>query len=210
MDHNLDLLKSEYNKGTHEFLDLMLQHQLYPSVTRPSRVMQMTATLIDNIFISEKFHRSFDSAVLLRDISDHLPLLCLVKQTKLLDKSPLEFESRSLNDNKLQEIKNKLYRADWIGLLNSESCDENFNKYNAKINEVMEQIAPLKTVRISAKCRFKEPWMSKCIETSSRKNSKLYKATLKEGSTNEMCKNYKNYRNHYNQLKRMAKFNYYK
>ena len=101
MDHNLDLLKSENHKGTHEFLDLMLQHQLYPSVTRPSRVTQMTATLIDNIFISEKFHRSFNSAVLLRDISDHLPLLCLAKQTKLLDKSPLEFESRSLNDNKL-------------------------------------------------------------------------------------------------------------
>ena len=101
MDHNLNLLKSENHKGTHEFLDLMLQHQLYPSVTRPSRVTQMTTTLINNIFISEKFHQSFDSAVLLRDILDHLPLLCLVKQTKLLDKSPLEFESRSLNDNKL-------------------------------------------------------------------------------------------------------------
>ena len=101
LDHNLNLLKSETHKGTHEFLDLMLQHQLYPSVTRPSRVTQTTATLINNIFISEKFHRLFDSAVLLRDILDHLPLLCLVKQTKLLDKSPLEFESRSLNENKL-------------------------------------------------------------------------------------------------------------
>ena len=78
-------------------------------------------------------------------------------------------------------------------MVTSESCDENFNKYNAKINEVMDQIAPLKTVRISAKHRFKEPWMSKCIETSSRKNSKLYKATLKEGSTNKIHKKYKNY-----------------
>ena len=71
----------------------------------------------------------------------------------------------------------------------------------------MDQTAPLKTVRISAKHRFKEPWMSKCIETSSRKNNELYKATLKEGSTNEMREKYKN---HYSQLKRMAKFNYYK
>ena len=99
---------------------------------------------------------------------------------------------------------------DWVGLLNSESCDENFNKYNVKINEVMDQTVPLKTVRISAKRRFKEPWMSKCIEISSRKNSELYKATLKEGCTNEMCERYKNYQNCYNQLKRLAKFNYYK
>ena len=56
MDHNLDLLKCEIHKSAHEFLDLMLQHQLYPSITRPSRVTQTTATLIDNIFISEKFH----------------------------------------------------------------------------------------------------------------------------------------------------------
>ena len=55
MDHNLNLLKCETHKGTHEFLDLML-HQLYPSVTRRSRVTQTTATLINNIFISEKFH----------------------------------------------------------------------------------------------------------------------------------------------------------
>ena len=210
MDHNLDLLKCEIHKGTHDFLDLMLQHQLYPSITRPSTVTQMTATLIENIFISEKFHRLFDSAVILRDISDHLPLLCLVKQTKLLDKSPLEFDSRLLNDTKLCEIKHKLYSVDWVGLLNSESCDENFNKCNAKINKVMDQIAPLKTVRISAKHRYKEPWMSKCIEISSRKNNELYKATLKEGCTNKTCERYKNYWNCYNKLKRSAKSNYYK
>ena len=56
LDHNLNLPKCEIHKGTHDFLDLILQHQLYPSITRPSRVTQMTATLIDNIFISEKFH----------------------------------------------------------------------------------------------------------------------------------------------------------
>ena len=50
----------------------------------------------------------------------------------------------------------------------------------------MDQIAPMKTERISAKRRFKEPWISKCIEISGRKNSELYKATLKEGCTNEM------------------------
>ena len=74
----------------------------------------------------------------------------------------------------------------------------------------MDQIAPLKTVRISAKCRYKEPWMSKCIEITSRKNSELYKATLKEGCMVKTCERNKKYRNCYNKLKRSAKFNYYK
>ena len=151
MDHNLDLLKSDSHKGTHAFLELMIQNQLFPSVTRPSRITNTSATLIDNIFISEKFHRSFDSAVLISDISDHLPLLCLVKQTKILDKSPLEFQSRALTDDKLPAIKNKLYKVDWIGQLSSDGCDSNFNIYSNILNEVMDEVTPLKTVRISAK-----------------------------------------------------------
>ena len=151
MDHNLDLLKSDSHKGTHAFLELMLQNQLYPSVTRPSRITNTTGTLIDNIFISEKFHHSFDSAVLMSDISDHLPLLCLVKQTKILDKSPLEFQSRALTDDKLHAIKNKLYKVDWIGQLSSDGCDNNFNIYSNILNEVMDEVTPLKTVWISAK-----------------------------------------------------------
>ena len=111
----------------------------------------MLATLIDNIFISEKFHHSFDSAVLISDISNHLPLLCLVKQTKILDKSPLEFQSRALTDDKLCAIKNKLYRVDWIRHLNSAGCNINFNVYSNILNEVMDEVAPLKTVQISAK-----------------------------------------------------------
>ena len=151
MDHNLDLLKSDSHKGIHAFLELMLQNQLYPSLTRPSRITNTTATLIDNIFISEKFHCSFDSVVLISDISDHLPLLCLVKHTKILDKSPLEFQSRALTDDKLCAIKNKLYKVDWIGQLSSDGCDNNFNIYSNILNEVMDKVAPLKTVWISAK-----------------------------------------------------------
>ena len=151
MDHNLDLLKSDLHKSTHAFLEFMLQNELYPSITRPSRITNTSATLIDNIFISEKFHHSFDSAVLISDISDHLPLLCLVKQTKILDKSPLEFQSRALTDDKLCAIKNKLYRVDWIRHLNSPGCNNNFNIYSNILKEVMDEVAPLKTVRISAK-----------------------------------------------------------
>ena len=151
MEHNLDLLKSNLHKSIHAFLELMLQNGLYPSITRPSRITNTSATLIDNIFISEKFHHSFDSVVLISDISDHLPLLCLVKQTKILDKSPLEFQNRALTDDKLRAIKNKLYRVDWLRHLSSTGCNNNFKIYSNILNEVMDEVAPLKTVWISAK-----------------------------------------------------------
>ena len=134
MDHNLDLLHNDMHQPTHKFLNTPLDMQLFPMVTRPSRITHRAATLIDNIFVSEKFHRDYDSVILVSDISDYLPLLCLLKQTKILDKQPLTFESRSLNNNKLLNIKKLLSKVDWYGLLNKSNVDENFNIFSEKIN----------------------------------------------------------------------------
>ena len=86
MDHNLDLLKSGTHKPTQLFLEDLLDKNILPIITRPTRITQNSATLIDNIFISEKLHHFFESAVIISDMSDHLPALSLQKQTKLLDK----------------------------------------------------------------------------------------------------------------------------
>ena len=79
MDHNLNLLKSNSHTSTQKFLDIRISNGLLPTITWPTRITQQTATLIDNIFISEVLQRSFDSAILIHDISDHLPLLALMK-----------------------------------------------------------------------------------------------------------------------------------
>ena len=151
MDHNLDLLHSDMHQPTQKFLNTLLDMQLFPTITRLSRITHRMATLIDNIFESEKFHRDYDSAILVSDISDHLPLLCLLKQTKILDKQPLTFESRSLNNDKLLNIKKLLSKVDWYGLLNKSNADENFNIFSNKINNIMDEVAPVKTVQISAR-----------------------------------------------------------
>ena len=51
LDHNMDLLKSHQHKATQGFLDTFLQHKLLPTITRPMRITNNTAMLIDNIFI---------------------------------------------------------------------------------------------------------------------------------------------------------------
>ena len=98
MDHNLEILKCHLHEPTKQFHDRLFELGLFPTITRPTRITQTTATLIDNIFVSGKLHQVFDSCILLHDISDHLPSLTLLKQTKMLNKEPLEFISRNLNE----------------------------------------------------------------------------------------------------------------
>ena len=124
-------------------------------------------------------------------MSDHLPILALMKQTKITDKNPIEFNSRLLKSLCISNINQKLWDIDWIGHLNSESCDTNFNTFCNLLHETMDTVAPLKCVRISAKRKFSKPWLTQGIKTSNRKVKQLYKETLKSNCSTESLNKYK-------------------
>ena len=79
MDHNIDLLKGMQHASTHRFIEDISDLNLLPTITRPSRITNQ----------SEQLHRNLKSAILLNDMSDHMPLLAMLKQTMLLNKEPL-------------------------------------------------------------------------------------------------------------------------
>ena len=151
MDHNLDLLKLNTHSHTQCFYEIMLENNLLPTITRPTRITQSSATLIDNIFVSENLHRWLKSAILLEDISDHLPTLALLKQTRMTIKAPLTFESRNLSETKLRQINHDLHQMDWISTLDSSDVSDNFDKLMIIIHSVMDKYSPVKQVGISAK-----------------------------------------------------------
>ena len=105
----------------------------------------------------------------------------LLKQTKLTDKHPLEFESRNLTDKKVTDIK-QLQRVDWNGVLNLDNCDDNFNTFHTVVQDSMNMFAPVKKVKISGKRRFCEPWLTKGIEVfSQKKKTNCTRKLLREG-----------------------------
>ena len=54
LDHYLDFLKSAVHKSTRSFIDLNLEYDLVPTITRPMRITKTSTTLIDNILVSQK------------------------------------------------------------------------------------------------------------------------------------------------------------
>ena len=157
MDHNMDLLKSHQHESMREFIDSLLELNIFLTITRPTRITQTSATLIDNVFVSSKLHHSFVSGIIISDISDYLPTLTLLKQTRLTDAIPLEFESCNLNENKIQELNTNLQEIDWNGHLTSNDVSENFNHLHTIIKNTLDAKAPKRTVRISKKRKFTEP-----------------------------------------------------
>ena len=210
MDHNLDLLKTGIHKHTTTFLEDLVDKNIMPIIMYPTHITQNTAILIDNIFVSEKIQKFFEPVVILDDISDHLPTLALLKQTKLLDKKLLEFKSHNLSREKVNKIKNMLYQIDWTRHLSANDCSRNFNKFLTKVNDIMDTVSPLKTIRIFAKRKYVEPWMTQGLEVSGCTKLCLYKEILKRQPSDIAITNYKNYQNQCNKAKRALKISYYR
>ena len=142
-------------------------------------------------------------------MSDHLPCLALLKQTKISDKTPLMFTSRKLNERKISQIKHRLCNTDWTDLLKDLPCNKSFNVFHSKLEEVMDDVAPKKTVCISGKRRYMEPWTMTGLEKSSRKCLKLYKESLLTTSGAAAKNHYKEYRNMLNKAKYTTQKTYY-
>ena len=75
-DHNLDFLKMQKYKHVEYLFDLNIKNNLLPLIMKPTRITKSTATLIDNIFVSDKLCNNWKSYIATWPISDHLP--CIV------------------------------------------------------------------------------------------------------------------------------------
>ena len=103
-----------------------------------------------------------------------------------------------------------LMNIDWIGVLTGNTSDEKFHQFNEMVESVLNEVAPIKSVRISAKRRFIKPWMTRGLEIASRKKLKLYRKTLLKTCTDEDVANYKAHQNMYNSLKSKLKKDFYR
>ena len=87
MDHNLDLLKSHIHKKTQELLNLSLDLDLFPVITRPTRITHTSATLIDS---RTRLTGQTVNKILVDDISDHLPSVLILENLNPTKKGKLK------------------------------------------------------------------------------------------------------------------------
>ena len=96
LDHNLDFLKSERHRPMNDFVNLILDTQQIPTITRPTRIARQSATLIDNIRVNQKYCENYTSMILIDDISDHLPCLTVIPNLITNKQHKLKLKTRSL------------------------------------------------------------------------------------------------------------------
>ena len=146
MDHNFDLLKSANNNTTSKFLDMNIDKELTPCITKPTRVTNKTASLIDNILLSNKLHYNYTPYVVADDLSDHCPTLLILHNIQKCKKDKIKISKRRIDTPAVNQIKVNLDSVDWTCLDNM-TVDEAFDCFHLTLLGAIETHCPKKEYR---------------------------------------------------------------
>ena len=210
LDHNLDLLKHDNHIPTNDFIGINVEHQLIPTITKPTRITRSTATLIDNIIIGRSYQADYSPKIIIDDISDHLPLLLKITSPMLYTKKPKEITTRGINTTKCEEINKMINEHNWQMILEEKTTDEAFNTFHAILQNTLDTICPVHTIKLTKNKIKKEPWITTGLQKCIRKQKLLYKQQLQEKNVETKRTKYLDYRNTLNRVLRITKEQYYR
>ena len=179
---------------TSTFLEKNLELDLLPCISKPTRVTRKTATLIDNILLSQRLQQNTTSKVIIDDISDHFPILVLLPNQKKSLREPISVKLRKLDDTALGKIQQGIASIKWGNELSHLNADASFNLFHDHLCEQINTHAPETEKKVSYRTFKRDPWITKGITTSLRKQRQLYKKSIQTDESVSTC-NYKEYQN---------------
>ena len=114
-DFNIDLLKFQTNDKTNDLINCMITTGFLPVITKPSRITDHSATLIDHIYSNNTIH-NYISGLIITDVSDHFGTFCINRKKEPI-KAPTFTYIR-----KISEINNDYFKHGFFRPLTLELC----------------------------------------------------------------------------------------
>ena len=208
-DININLLNID-GAITTDYLSSVLSYGFIPFITRPTRITEYTATLIDHIFLRlpvRKMTTPVNSGVLFNDITDHLPVFLLLHDENQNGKREISRpKTRIFSESNIQKFVDIISSTNWCEILNHESGDLNCTLFYESMSRFYSESFPL--VTISRKRQKDRPWVTQALVTSIRQKNKLYRKSVEKPVESNTVK-YKEDKKILNVVLKAAEENYY-
>ena len=170
---NINFLKFNEHVQTEEFLDMLYANNILPIITKPSRLTDHTATLIDHIYTN--CFKNLTAGILTVDLTDHLPIFCIVKT------QPTGNSDNNIYFRDYSKFKKDLYLDDinqiaWHEILNPQNnLNEKLRETINILNEIVDKHAPIRLASQSKQKQLNKPWLTKAILKSVKRKQKMYR-----------------------------------
>jgi len=173
----------------------MLAYNCTQLITRPTRITDLSATLLDHIY-TNNIKMPVQPAIILSDLSDHLPTFVLIKSSCLKQKhSSITLRHNYKNVDKstfLQEIKDSL---DMLPVNNGNPCQV-VDDIHSIFNIIMQKHTPRQPLSRNRRKLLNKPWITQALYKSIKEKKKIYRSLVKNGFENKArFAYYKRYRN---------------
>ena len=165
LDHNLDFLKA-CSHGQTNFIQYNLDLGMIPVITHPTRITKSSATLIDKIIVSQNFCGKYVGSILVNDMSDHLPTICVINSFTTVGRDQVIITSRNTRPKNMKALRTQLINHDWSQDLIDESPSVNMKKVHKVITNIVDNCIPMNTREIKYKKLRKDPWLTSGIKMS--------------------------------------------
>ena len=199
-DFNIDLLKIETDDSISDFYNSLTSHLFVPHITLPTRITSHSQTLVDNIFSNDpNFERGITGNFTF-SIADHLAQFLIMprKDNRLPRKHNLL--KRDFKKYDKVELVAEVININWPGILSLELGDPNhsYERFNKKINEVLDTHVPLKKINKNDLRLQAKPWITSGIVKSIKRRDRLLrkyiyaKDTIRKANLHTQCKTLRN------------------
>ena len=179
-----------------------------PLISRPTRITNRTATLIDNIIVDQSMLDLCTSNVLVEDISDHLPSVVSITGLKLSKKEKVKITSRDTRKRNVDALLNALSKTDWSKHI-TDDVNTSFEKLHIELSTMLDHFVPFSTHEINHKSLRREKWVTPGILNSINTSKKNYKKMLANNQDSNLCTRYHEYAKVLKKTLRFAKKAYY-
>ena len=128
-DFNIDLLKVDENRPTHDYLELIYSYSILPTIYKPTRITETTATIIDNILTNDE--NVIKSAIIVTDITDHFPTVLTTRNTlsNSFGSTKKVTYKRIHSDTNIANFQQRLSDVKWQEILDNNDADADHNKF---------------------------------------------------------------------------------
>ena len=204
-DMNIDFIKFNDNQQTERHLNMLYANNFLPIITKPTRITDYTKTLIDHIYTNAPIDQILSGGLM--DISDHLPIFCIVSTGIKRVKAKKLYRDYSTFNNELyiEDING----VDWNGLMDEDKClHEITNSVINTINQIVIKHAPCKVASQSLRKQLDKPWITKGILKSIKIKQKMFYTHFHSNKISKVSQ-YKLYANKLNYITMLSKRHYY-
>ena len=156
-DWNINLLCHSNHHATGEFLELMYSKTVFPLITRPTRITEHKASLIDNIFkmiLSIVLQMAFFFVI--------YPIFSIVSTSDLNTNERQFFVFRHKNPKNIMKFKEELSRVNWAELPDVNDPLLAYNSFLTRYMPIYNVCFPLRKVKV----KKHNPWFTKGLSRS--------------------------------------------